>query len=67
MLASLVRPRPSELRAAAGVSPSWSPRACSPGVHFEGPWLAAARCGAQTPAQLRDPDPDELDKLLRPA
>jgi N-acetylglucosamine-6-phosphate deacetylase len=25
------------------------------GVHFEGPYLSAARCGAQNPAFLRDP------------
>jgi N-acetylglucosamine-6-phosphate deacetylase len=35
------------------------------GVHLEGPWLAAGRCGAHDPRQLRDPDPDELDRLLR--
>ncbi len=34
------------------------------GVHLEGPWLGAGRCGAHDPAQLRDPDPAELDKLL---
>ncbi|TWF81572.1 N-acetylglucosamine 6-phosphate deacetylase [Pseudonocardia hierapolitana] len=35
------------------------------GVHLEGPWLAAGRCGAHDPRQLRDPDPGELDRLLR--
>lgn len=35
------------------------------GLHLEGPWLAAARCGAHDPEQLRDPDPDELAPLLR--
>lgn len=34
------------------------------GVHLEGPWLAAARCGAHDPALLRDPDPAELGALL---
>jgi N-acetylglucosamine-6-phosphate deacetylase len=34
------------------------------GIHLEGPWLAAGRCGAHDPSQLRDPDPDELDRLL---
>jgi len=34
------------------------------GVHLEGPWLAAARCGAHDPRQLRDPDPVELARLL---
>ena len=34
------------------------------GLHFEGPYLSAARCGAQNPAHLRDPDPAELRALL---
>jgi N-acetylglucosamine-6-phosphate deacetylase len=34
------------------------------GVHLEGPYLAPARCGAQNPAHLRDPEPAELASLL---
>ncbi|MEQ3553706.1 amidohydrolase family protein [Pseudonocardia nematodicida] len=34
------------------------------GVHLEGPWLAADRCGAHDPALLRAPDPAELAPLL---
>jgi N-acetylglucosamine-6-phosphate deacetylase len=34
------------------------------GVHFEGPYLAGSRCGAQNPAYLRDPSVDELAALL---
>ena len=34
------------------------------GIHLEGPWLAAERCGAHEPSLLRDPDPDELDRVL---
>jgi N-acetylglucosamine-6-phosphate deacetylase len=34
------------------------------GVHFEGPYLSEACCGAQNPAYLRDPSLDELAKLL---
>ncbi len=34
------------------------------GVHLEGPYLSAARCGAQNPAHLRDPDPAELEALV---
>src|SRR5436190_1394309 len=34
------------------------------GVHVEGPYLSAARCGAQNPAHLRDPDLAELAELL---
>jgi N-acetylglucosamine-6-phosphate deacetylase len=34
------------------------------GAHLEGPFLAAARCGAQNPEHLIDPDPLVLAKLL---
>jgi N-acetylglucosamine-6-phosphate deacetylase len=34
------------------------------GVHLEGPFLAAARCGAQDPAALLPGDPDLLRRLL---
>ncbi|MGB2571127.1 N-acetylglucosamine-6-phosphate deacetylase [Micromonospora citrea] len=34
------------------------------GVHFEGPYLSAARCGAQNPDHLRDPSTDELSELI---
>jgi len=34
------------------------------GTHLEGPYLAAARCGAHDPALLRVPDLDELAELL---
>jgi N-acetylglucosamine-6-phosphate deacetylase len=35
------------------------------GVHFEGPYLAAACCGAQNPAFLRDPSLDEIGALIQ--
>ena len=34
------------------------------GIHFEGPYLSAARCGAQNPAYLRDPSTEELAALI---
>ncbi|WP_229400996.1 N-acetylglucosamine-6-phosphate deacetylase [Micromonospora okii] len=34
------------------------------GVHFEGPYLSAVRCGAQNPKFLRDPSTDELTALI---
>ncbi|MEH0824693.1 MULTISPECIES: N-acetylglucosamine-6-phosphate deacetylase [unclassified Micromonospora] len=34
------------------------------GVHFEGPYLSTARCGAQNPEYLRDPSTDELAELI---
>ncbi|PPK67919.1 N-acetylglucosamine-6-phosphate deacetylase [Actinokineospora auranticolor] len=35
------------------------------GVHLEGPFLSAARCGAHDPAILRAPDRDSVETLLR--
>jgi N-acetylglucosamine-6-phosphate deacetylase len=34
------------------------------GIHFEGPYLAQRRCGAQNPAHLRDPSAAELRELI---
>ncbi|MEO5662077.1 MAG: N-acetylglucosamine-6-phosphate deacetylase [Nocardioides sp.] len=34
------------------------------GIHLEGPWLAARRCGAHEPSALRSPDPAEVEALL---
>ena len=34
------------------------------GIHLEGPWLAAQRCGAHDPALLRDPESGELNHVL---
>ncbi|NUT37989.1 MAG: N-acetylglucosamine-6-phosphate deacetylase [Hamadaea sp.] len=35
------------------------------GIHFEGPYLAEVRCGAQNPAYLRDPSPVEIGELVK--
>ncbi|MEH1165667.1 N-acetylglucosamine-6-phosphate deacetylase [Micromonospora sp. CPCC 205539] len=34
------------------------------GIHFEGPYLSTARCGAQNPEYLRDPSTEELTELI---
>lgn len=34
------------------------------GIHLEGPWLSASRCGAHQPSLMRDPDPAEIDRVL---
>jgi len=64
MLASLVTAAPQELRRAVDGLAELVVDGKIAGVHLEGPWLAASRCGAHDPAQLRDPDPGELDELL---
>ncbi|GAA2914160.1 N-acetylglucosamine-6-phosphate deacetylase [Streptosporangium fragile] len=35
------------------------------GIHFEGPYISAARCGAHNPALLREPSPGEFTELLK--
>ncbi|MCP2325767.1 N-acetylglucosamine-6-phosphate deacetylase [Hamadaea flava] len=35
------------------------------GIHFEGPYLAELRCGAQNPAYLRDPSTAEIAELIK--
>lgn len=34
------------------------------GIHFEGPFISAHRCGAHQPELLRDPDPADVRKLI---
>ncbi len=63
-VASLVAAGPAELRRDVAALAELVTDGELAGVHLEGPWLAAARCGAHDPAQLRDPDPAELAPLL---
>jgi N-acetylglucosamine-6-phosphate deacetylase len=35
------------------------------GIHLEGPWIAASRCGAHDPRALRAPERSDVDRLLR--
>ena len=37
------------------------------GIHAEGPFLSAARCGAQDPQFLVDPEPAAIDELIAAA
>lgn len=64
LLASLVTLPPDELaRSVRALAPLVDDGVLA-GVHLEGPWLAADRCGAHDPELLRDPDPAELGALL---
>lgn len=64
LLASLVSSPFELMRAATTAYRPLVTEGVLAGIHFEGPYLAAARCGAQNPAYLRDPSTDELTELL---
>jgi N-acetylglucosamine-6-phosphate deacetylase len=63
-LASLVTASPADLLTAVAVLAESTRAGTVAGIHLEGPWLSAARCGAHDPTQLRDPTPAEIDALL---
>jgi N-acetylglucosamine-6-phosphate deacetylase len=63
-LASLVTASPADLLTAVTVLAESTRAGAVAGIHLEGPWLSAARCGAHDPTQLRDPAPTEIDALL---
>lgn len=64
MLASLVTAPLATLTGQAAVLSGLAADGAIAGVHFEGPFLSAQRCGAQDPAHLRDPDPGAVEALL---
>ncbi|MFI6784165.1 N-acetylglucosamine-6-phosphate deacetylase [Micromonospora sp. NPDC050276] len=64
LLASLVSAPYSLMRAATEAFAPLVDEGVLAGVHFEGPYLSAARCGAQNPEYLRDPSTDELTELI---
>lgn len=64
LVASLVTEAPDELLRQVRVLAEQVRSGLIAGIHLEGPWLAAERCGAHDPTLLRDPDPAELDRVL---
>ena len=36
-----------------------------PGLHLEGPYFAASQAGAQNPAYLRNPEPEEYEEVMQ--
>lgn len=64
MLASLVSSPYELMRDATAAFAPLVAEGVLAGVHYEGPYLSAARCGAQNPAYLRDPSTAELTGLL---
>lgn len=63
-LASLVTAAPPELLSGVRALTDATRRGTVAGIHLEGPWLSRARCGAHDPAQMRAPDPTEIDAVL---
>lgn len=64
MVASLVSAPPDDLLRQVDVLAGQVEDGLVAGVHLEGPWLSARRCGAHDPAALRRPDARELSAVL---
>ena len=64
LLASLVTLSPADLLRGVQVLADLADDGLVAGIHLEGPWLAQARCGAQDPRLMRDPDRGEVERLL---
>ncbi|TLM82640.1 N-acetylglucosamine-6-phosphate deacetylase [Pseudarthrobacter sp. NamE2] len=64
LLASLVSGSPESLVRNLMVLRNMAGEGMIAGSHLEGPFLAAAQCGAHDPSLLREPDPALVTKLL---
>ncbi|MGO1523323.1 MAG: N-acetylglucosamine-6-phosphate deacetylase [Nesterenkonia sp.] len=64
MLASLVSADASDLITQAAVLAELAEEQLIAGIHLEGPFLSAVRCGAQDPAALTPADPDLLTHIV---
>ncbi|MDB1088036.1 N-acetylglucosamine-6-phosphate deacetylase [Streptomyces sp. ACA25] len=64
MIASTVTGDLSDLAGQAGVLSELVEQGDLAGLHFEGPFIAASRCGAHEPSLLREPDPADVRKLI---
>ena len=64
VLASLVTAAPADLLSGLEVFAGLAEAGDIAGIHVEGPFLAAARCGAQDPRWLRSPDQDFAKALI---
>ncbi len=67
LLASLVTAAVGDMERQLGVLVPLVSEGLLAGIHAEGPFLSRARCGAQNPEWLRDPDPALLHRLLTAA
>ncbi|MFT3971512.1 MAG: N-acetylglucosamine-6-phosphate deacetylase [Micropruina sp.] len=64
MIASLVAAHPADLLRQVAVLAEQVQDGLLAGIHLEGPWLSAQRCGAHEPSALRDPEPSEIDRVF---
>ena len=64
LVASLVTESPADLLAQVRGLAGQVRDGLIAGIHLEGPWLSAKRCGAHDPALLRDPEPVELQSVF---
>ncbi|NUS01080.1 MAG: N-acetylglucosamine-6-phosphate deacetylase [Nonomuraea sp.] len=67
MVASLVTDALDGLSRAASSLAELCEEGLFAGIHFEGPYIARARCGAHDPGLLREPSPQELSGLVKAA
>lgn len=65
IVASLVSAHPDALARDVAALAELAQEGVIAGIHLEGPWIAPEYKGAHDPATLRDPDPEEVDALLR--
>ncbi|KMO66868.1 N-acetylglucosamine-6-phosphate deacetylase [Mycolicibacterium chlorophenolicum] len=65
LIASLVTAGPADLRRQVAALARDVRAGVIDGIHLEGPWLSPLRCGAHQPALMRDPEPAEIDAVLR--
>jgi len=64
LLASLVTASREDLLSGVGTLKALADEGLIAGIHSEGPFLSRARCGAQNPRFLRDPDVGFLAELI---
>jgi N-acetylglucosamine-6-phosphate deacetylase len=64
LVASLVTAGPAELARQVAELAQQVRADVIAGIHLEGPWLSTKRCGAHEPSLMRDPDRDEIDRVL---
>lgn len=64
LVASLVTAGPAELARQVAALARQVRAGVIAGIHLEGPWLSTKRCGAHDPSLMRDPDRDEIDRVL---